>query len=243
MGGSDAAVQLWGVATLKERRTFAGHPGGVRSLAFAPDGHTLVTGGADSTVLVWDVTGRGQAAAARPLSAAHLERLWADLASNEANRAHAAMRALVAAPRQTVSWLGKRLQPLPVQSAARLAKLLSELDDRRFVVRDQATAELGADTTPELTGTAAAPETAWNRLPRKADGGWSCCWPRAETTALSESQMRTPAGLRGAGLIGSAEVRPLLEGFHQGQTAAVRLGQEARASLERLRKGPRDTAP
>ena len=83
---------------------------------FAPDGHTLVTGGADSTLLVWDVTGRGQAAATRQLSAADLERLWADLASNEANRAHAAMRALVAAPRQAVSWLAKRLQPVPVQS-------------------------------------------------------------------------------------------------------------------------------
>ena len=33
-----------------------GHTGCVWSVAFAPDGHTLATGSADQTVILWDVT-------------------------------------------------------------------------------------------------------------------------------------------------------------------------------------------
>src|SRR5262249_41202108 len=55
----DGSVQLWEVATGKERARFAGHQRGeVTSLTFSPDGSTLVSGGADTQVFLWDVTGR-----------------------------------------------------------------------------------------------------------------------------------------------------------------------------------------
>ncbi len=226
VGGGDAAVRLWEVATLRERRSFAGHPGGVRCLAFAPDGHTLVTGGADSTLLVWDMSGPARPG---PLPAAELERLWADLGSAEADRAHAAVRRLVAAPRQAVEYLGQRLRPLPVQSAERLAKLLSDLDDKRFQVRDQATAELTqwSDLAePLLRQRLAQPTSA--EMQRRLQ----MVLGKLESASLSEGQLRTLRAFEVLELIGTAEVRPLLEA-HQSE-AAARLGQEARASLERL---------
>jgi WD40 repeat protein len=48
-------VQLWDVATGKERRRFAGHRDEVRALAFTPDGRALVSGSLDNTLLVWPV--------------------------------------------------------------------------------------------------------------------------------------------------------------------------------------------
>jgi RNA polymerase sigma factor (sigma-70 family) len=56
----DRDVHLWETATGKEIGTLKGHRGGVIALAYSPDGKTLATGGTDSTILIWDVSGRGQ---------------------------------------------------------------------------------------------------------------------------------------------------------------------------------------
>jgi WD40 repeat protein len=47
------SVRLWDVATGKERLTWPGHRNQVQSVAFAADGKTLVTGGADGAVFQW----------------------------------------------------------------------------------------------------------------------------------------------------------------------------------------------
>jgi RNA polymerase sigma factor (sigma-70 family) len=58
IGYQDPAVHLLDAATGQERQQFTAHPGGVRALAFAPDGKRLVTCGEDTTALIWDLTGR-----------------------------------------------------------------------------------------------------------------------------------------------------------------------------------------
>jgi RNA polymerase sigma factor (sigma-70 family) len=50
-----AAVHLWDVAQGKELRRLPAHQGAINSLAFSPDGATLVTTGAELVVRLWDV--------------------------------------------------------------------------------------------------------------------------------------------------------------------------------------------
>jgi WD40 repeat protein/serine/threonine protein kinase/two-component SAPR family response regulator len=67
--GSDAATRIWDAKNGRQILALRGHaiserlgslhPGGVVSVAFTPDGHRIVTGGADGTVRLWDA-GDGQ---------------------------------------------------------------------------------------------------------------------------------------------------------------------------------------
>ena len=54
MGERDG-VALLDVATGAVVRRWTGHRGNVHALAFTPDGRRLISGGADASVLVWDV--------------------------------------------------------------------------------------------------------------------------------------------------------------------------------------------
>uniref|UniRef100_A0ACD5GWR6 WD40 repeat domain-containing protein n=1 Tax=Desertifilum tharense IPPAS B-1220 TaxID=1781255 RepID=A0ACD5GWR6_9CYAN len=54
MGVLDNTVKLWSVeGTLLS--TLSGHASGVLSVAFSPDGKTLVSGGYDRTAIVWNL--------------------------------------------------------------------------------------------------------------------------------------------------------------------------------------------
>lgn len=51
---SDKAAQIWSTATGKRLKTLAGFKGSVTSVAYAPDGKTLATAGADQRIRIWN---------------------------------------------------------------------------------------------------------------------------------------------------------------------------------------------
>lgn len=52
---ADSKVRVWDVATERVKQTFTGHRGKVQAVKWSADGRTLVTGGADRTIMIWDV--------------------------------------------------------------------------------------------------------------------------------------------------------------------------------------------
>jgi RNA polymerase sigma factor (sigma-70 family) len=137
-------IRLWEILSGQERYRLVGHRGYIFGLSFTSDGRTLLSGGADSTALVWDVRGAGLQGRRRPLtlSPAEANRLWNDLASADASRAYRAQCVLGAAPKVAVELLGQRLRRAGATAPERVAHLLRDLDSDRFAVRRDAAAEL-----------------------------------------------------------------------------------------------------
>ncbi|HEY7153983.1 MAG TPA: WD40 repeat domain-containing protein, partial [Gemmataceae bacterium] len=108
-------IHSWEVATGKERKQLRGHLSyRIGALAVSADGRMLVSGGHDSQVLVWDLTGHmpdGQWRPAR-LSADKLRDAWKTLGGADAASAYAAMWQLAVDPEGTIALLRERLRPV-----------------------------------------------------------------------------------------------------------------------------------
>jgi WD40 repeat protein len=228
-------IRLWELVSGQEVCRIEGCQNGVWSLAFDPGGRTLASGGGDSTILLWDLTGRikdGRLPPSRP-TVDDLDRLWADL-GGPAPKAYPAIWTLVAAPRLAVPFLKERLGPVTAADPARVARLIADLDSDRFDVREKAFKEL------EQLGDLAGPAL------RKAREGRPSPEVRRHLDALRDKlpgPVTAPERLRGLRAVavleqlGTPEARGLLERLATGAPEA-RLTQEARASLERLARRP-----
>jgi WD40 repeat protein len=229
--GDYNTIHLWELASGKERGRFTGHRERIRALAFSPNGRLLASGGQDCTALVWDVTGRCPNGkwSSRDVRPGEIERLWTDLGSTDAIRAHRALWALAAA-RQSVPFLAERLRPVPRVEDERLTRLIADLDSAQFQVRSRAKKELeqlGELAEPALRKALAgtlSPEVR-RQLKLVLDQGTS--------RPLSSEQLHLLRAVEVLEQIGTPGARQVLEVLTTGAPGAG-LTHEARASLERL---------
>jgi WD40 repeat protein len=226
-GGED--VRVWHAATGKELCRFRGHQGSVRSVAFLPNGKALASGSSDTTVLLWRVNGQRA-----PRLVRKPENLWKDLAAENASRAHRALWDLVDNPGRATPFLKARLRPVAPADPHQVARLLADLESKRYAVRRRATQEL-----------ANLQELAEPALRKALQGRPSLEVQRRVERLLAKlaslrwnptsKRLRLLRALEVLEHIGTPGARQVLKTLAGGAPASP-LTQEAKASLERLAK-------
>jgi hypothetical protein len=222
-----------------ERCRFSGHQGDVASCTFSPDGKILASGSFDSTALLWDLTGRLQGGRLRPaaLQPDELQNLWTDLCGDDAAKAYRALWTLAAAPGQTVPFLQKHLEPAAPVDGKRIARLIGELDDDVFAMREKASAELeklGQQAESALRKALEKPTSA--EMQRRVER----LLEKLEKPAASSERLRLARSLEVLEQMGTPAARSLLQALAKGAPEAW-LTQEVKTILERLAKRPVDT--
>ena len=225
-------ILVFEVATGKLRRSFTGHELNVKRIAFSRDGRQLVSGGEDCRVFVWDNTGLFGKTPSAKLESKDLDLLWSELSSENGVKGNDALWSLAAHPQEAIPYLKLRLARLTDADFERVEKLIKQLDDDRFKVRDQAAKELakiGEAAVPELIRALAHKSQevteAAKRLLAKIGTG--------EDPVRSPNARRMIRAVEVLEQIGTAEAKSLLKELQQRSSALI-LHREAAGALKRM---------
>ena len=226
----DNSVHVWEAATGRLIRRFEGHHSCVASIDFAPDGLTVASGAGDSTILLWDVTGRRPDGRwpVRPLTQQELEACWTALAKEDAARAYDKVWAMVAAPEQAVAFLHKNLTPVSRPDAKLVAGLIADLDSDAFMTRQKATEKLrkfGDAITADLQRVLAGKPVLEVRLRLQS--------LLDQTREWLPARLRDHRGIQALEHVGTPQAREVLQALAEGAPQAHRT-EAARAALQRL---------
>jgi WD40 repeat protein len=140
-GSDDETVRLWSVLGGQELCTFRGHQGRVFSVDFSPNGETLASGSEDTTILIWNVPAVMRTRTTKA-TRSRADLLWDELTSDDAAAAFRAMTALVEMPAEAVPLCKSHLAAIRLASPEQIDIWIRDLDNEKFLVRQQATWEL-----------------------------------------------------------------------------------------------------
>jgi hypothetical protein len=215
------------------------HAGPALVAVFSPDGKTVASGATDGKVLLRDLSPiyRNLFQGGEAIPARKLDRYWAGLASRNPRQAYPAVWGLGMAPKQAIPLFIDKLTPIALlMDKNHVAKLITELDDDKFSVREKAGQDLekmGSLVDPilrkALTGVLPSLEVR-RRMERilekiKTEQG----------SGPSPEVLRASRALLVLERFGTPEAKQLLEKFAAGMPEA-QLTLDARAALERLNK-------
>jgi hypothetical protein len=229
---------LWELASGRVRHEWPGHDGAaIRALAYSPGGRFLASGSSDTTVLIWDMPLVEQAAAVATRESGPLATCWQTLAQDDAAQAFRAIRALTAAPAESVAWIKDRVQPARPIAGKHIEALIGQLDDSGFRARQKATAELiqiGERSVAAIDKTLAGSPTLETR--RRLEE----IRKRVSSRILNGPSLQAYRAVEVLERIGTLPARQVLQGLAGGAVGApvTMQAQEALVRLERPKRGP-----
>lgn len=238
--GWNDGIRIHDLATGQDCLTLHGHPGApegyAASLAFAPDGRRLVSGGRDATAVIWDVSDLDALTplrSDREVNAAALTDWWSDLIDLDPKKAHRAMWNFAAAGAAAVPFLKARLKAEITLDAAQFARIIDSLGDPAFAVRTRAAKELEAlgETAEEPLRQALA-----NKPPLETSRRIELLLAKLASHAAATEQLRTTRALGALERMAQGAAHALLQALAQGPPAA-RLTREAKLALARKTNG------
>ena len=190
----------------------------------------VVTGMPDGTLLVWDMSSEKwklppKAASEKPVN---VQQLWGDLKADARTAFHAA-NLLADSPAKSLPLLRESLKPAPVLDQQGIERLINQLEDKQFTVRENAMKELRQkrdEVDPILK--------QWREKTQSPE-------VRRRIKEILDGPVPTPSAerlreLRAVGVlehIGNADARALLDKLAAGDPNS-RLTRAAKASLARL---------
>ncbi len=234
-GRSDQRLVFWETASGREIGLVKGYQGDITSMAFSPNGKQLASGGSDSTTLVWDLSKilPSPESTAKKLSEQETEACWVDLAGGNAAKAYQAICNLSAGLDSTVIFLRKHLKPAQGVADGRIDKLITQLDDGQFDVRQRAGSELerlGELAEPTARKTLQGKPSAEMR--RRLEQLLSAVDGRGN---ISNDRLQAIRAIELLERIGTPEARQLLQNLANGAPGVLQT-EEAKESFQRLTK-------
>jgi hypothetical protein len=195
-------------------------------LAAAPGGSIFCGNVRGKHVSIWDT--RTPVQLPRSVTSLNAERVWSGLADIDAASSYKLMRDLMAAPQEAVTLLGKRLSTVAPVRTAVIERLVADLDDDTFEVREKSSrrlSELGEAARPALSSalTRQPSAEARRRIKELLD---------ALDAPADGERLRLLRAVEVLESIGTPEARRVLERLAEGETHAL-LTREAKAALRR----------
>jgi hypothetical protein len=197
----------------------------VHDMAVAPTGSLIAGIVRFKQVCLWDARTCVVPRKQTPLP--HPDKAWPALAVADAAAAYDLMRNLMAAPREAVALLDKHLSPAADVSEATLNRLVADLDDESFDVREQASRRLSEldEIARDALGKAKSPSAEARRRIKDLLG--------ALDGAADGNRLRLLRAVEVLESVNTSEARGVLKRLAEGEPKAL-LTREAKAALGRL---------
>jgi RNA polymerase sigma factor (sigma-70 family) len=231
---SDGSVQIHDAITGTLLAKRSAHHAMVASFTWSADGQLMATAGGDSTALIWDArTFLPTRKPPTPPPPAELPALWDDLAGPDAAKAYQSIAKLALAPEWTIARVREKVRPVAEPASkpdrSRLGRLIGDLDNDAFEIREKAMQELakyGEFAQPAYdAGLAGKPTEETRQRIDQLEAKYAPVNSPATRQALRALEVLEK--------IGSSEAQQVLKEFAKG-AADARLTQDANQTLRRL---------